>query len=301
MIEYVLTRLTLDNTHDVPLTAEEFANVRTAHQFVMAGLGVEEKYNLVLANFEELEGEMLRLTLRHALYWDFDWSTFVDDAHGLNRRLVNLLSTGRLYRDHVLRTTSTIYGRASSELPAVKRRIAEELDSRLGYRTMEELRNHAQHRELPIAEIGFPGIRVDGGAEKHVENISIRLDAVKLRDGGFDAAILAELAVDDQGGSELKPLIREYVAGIGQIHDAVRKLMTKGVSSGETVVLEMISRYKAQVPPGTSLVGLYAISREGEKLLRRLPLFEDPMKRRARLVQRNSTGTDKLRFIVTSE
>ena len=106
-MEYQLTRLTRDNTHDVPLTLDEFTAIRTAHRFVMVGLGVEEKYNLVLGNFEEMEGEMLRLTLRHALYQDLlHWSTFVDEAHVLNRRLVNLLSTGRLYRDHVLHTMS---------------------------------------------------------------------------------------------------------------------------------------------------------------------------------------------------
>jgi hypothetical protein len=178
--------------------------------------------------------------------------------------------------------------------------MSKEYDSRLGYRAMEELRDHVQHRELPIAEIGFPGIRVVG--EDSVENISIRLDARKLRDDKtFKASILAELRIDDHGGCELKPLIRDYVTGIGQVHDAVRNLMAKDVLSSEAFVLEMISRYKAGAPTDASLVGLYAIADEGAKLVERLPLFDDPMKRRARLMQRNSTGTEKLRFIVTSE
>jgi hypothetical protein len=300
-MEYELTRLTHDDSPAVSITAAEFEEIRRAGRNLGKALAIEETYHLVLENFQELEVEMLRLTLRRALRVDFEWTAMMEDLHLLDRRLVNLLSTARLYLDSTRNTVGTMYGKNSSHFASVSAATSEQYDSRLGYRVMEALRNHIQHCGLAIAFISFDGEWPRNDSDERAfrrRTLMMRVDPLRLEeDDTFKPSVIAEMKANS-AACDLKPLVRDYITGIGQVHGRVREMLAADLPAWETVVRDTIARYlkhKGAKPPG-----LMAIAYEDNVLREHVPLFEEPMKRRVWLAKRNPTGPRMLDFIVTS-
>lgn len=118
-------------------------------------MAVEERLDLVLGNYEELEQELLNASLSEALYDDPDdpWNASMGMMQRFARRLANLLTTTRAYCDQLPHAMNALYGHDSSQSAAVKAFFHGEYDTVLGYRVCEALRNYVQHRGSPIHEM----------------------------------------------------------------------------------------------------------------------------------------------------
>jgi hypothetical protein len=213
------------------MAPEEFEHLKRARRGFMVLREIEEKLDLVLENFAEYEQELLSLTLRRTLFWDLSWSSFVNDINLINRRLANLLTTGRLYLDQVKGDIHSIYNRDGPVSQGLNKRLAEVYDAKFGYRVMEALRNHMQHRGLPITGVNYPTKREgSSGARRLRWRIAPYLDVDVLRGNeGFKKSILKELEI--RGPKVvIIPLVREYVEGIGCVHDYLREATSKDLS-----------------------------------------------------------------------
>jgi 5-keto 4-deoxyuronate isomerase len=149
-MRYELTKLITSCNHHVEISHEYFETLKSKKEFLIEALFVEEKFNLVLENYSEFELELLGNSVRNMLFHDFEWSSGVNDIHSINRRIINLLTTCRLYMDQVCHNIHTIYGSGSAQAIAFKTQSSNEYDSVFGYRVMEAMRNYVQHRGLPI-------------------------------------------------------------------------------------------------------------------------------------------------------
>jgi hypothetical protein len=212
------------------MSPEEFERLKKARRGFMVLREIEEKLDLVLENFAEYEQELLSLTLRRTLFWDLSWSSFVSDINLINRRLANLLTTGRLYLDQVKHDIHSIYNRDDLVFQGLDKKLADVYDTKFGYRVMEALRNHIQHRGLPITGVNYPNKRVgSSGARRLRWRIAPYLDVDVLRNEGFKRAVLKEL--ETLGPKVVViPLVREYVEGIGCVHDYLREATSKDLS-----------------------------------------------------------------------
>jgi len=145
-----LRRDVLGSKHFLPISEEVFKSVRDARARSIRAVEIEEKLDMVLQNYIEYEHELLQITLRNALFATGGWFEFRDIIHDINRRLANLLSTTRLYLDHLRHDAGPLFDAAGSDAKALSAITSEEYDGRLGYRVMEALRNYVQHRGLPL-------------------------------------------------------------------------------------------------------------------------------------------------------
>jgi hypothetical protein len=209
------------------ITEELFNDVRAANTGLITVLGLEEKFDFILANYTEYEGELLRIALDKMVWGERDWSTYRQAKHTVNRRIVNLLSTSRLYIDQVHHDVTGISG--PDAVASVRAAASAEYDSRLEYRVMEALRNHVQHRDVPVHELTLP-LLIDADTDPITLRHSVAplLDARRLAaDTGFKASVLRELR--ERGDTvPLTPFIREYLASLSRVHAVVRRV-TDGV------------------------------------------------------------------------
>ena len=139
----------------VAISKEDFEAIREAKAGVVRMMLIEEKIDLLLDNYVEYEGELLQLALRSAVLEEYGWSDFRAAVQRFNRRLANLLTTCRLYLDQVRHDLSGFNDPTLSE--AFKTLKSAEYDGRLGYATLEALRNYYQHRGLPVSGLSYPG------------------------------------------------------------------------------------------------------------------------------------------------
>ena len=150
----------------IELTADQHSQAATARDALVAMIGVEQKFDLLLENHAEYERELLGLALDRSLHLAaLQWQGSQGDIAVVARRLANLLSAGRLYIDQVKHDLRSTFGPAHDVTEATKRQFSQEYDARLGYRVMEALRNVMQHRILPVHQLGYSSDVLGGPGE----------------------------------------------------------------------------------------------------------------------------------------
>lgn len=288
MPEYGIGRLVLASNTFLPISQGEFEQVLTAKSALLEALATEEAFDLLLANFVEFEREMLDLALGNMVYADRGWQASMDQIQGLNRRLLNLLSAGRLYLDHLPQHVAGILGKDSPGWQAIDTVRREQYATLLGYRVMEGLRNYIQHRSLPIRAVthNMRPIEVENEGYQVRNVLTPLLELDHLEEGGaLKKSVLEELRPLGRQ-VDIKPLVREYVQGLGAIHQRLRAEVVEAVEHAATVFNAVAERWKAGDEPGD--IGLAVIERKEDGThSRSAQVFSDPITRHASLIRKN--------------
>jgi len=288
----------------VAIDAAEFHAIRDAKRRLMFGMGLEEKLDLVLENYSELERDLLNMALEHSIFQGKIDSLLDGGTHLVNRRIAKLLTTARLYLDQVLHNVSEIYGKNSESYDSIKKATNEEYDSVLGYRVMEALRNHAQHRSLPTHGISFPVNRDESSDPPNIRfRVVPSVDVAALEDDPkFKKQVLEELlAIADKNNFvNLMPFVRQYAESLGRIHEKVRDVTATNLGAAD----ELIATYreKAANAFGPNLAGLIAVECDEQGVHEdREHLIDRPTKRRKDIARKNQrVGSISSRYISSS-
>lgn len=167
---------------------------------------------------------------------------------------------------------------------------------------MDALRNHAQHRSLPIH-----GMKFQSTKDRAYEPARIRFSVEPLvnvatleDDPEFNKTALSELQAisNSQNYSNLLPFVREYAEALGRIHLMVRD-MTRANFKLDDELIENFST-RAQKKLDTKLA-LAAVAFDAEGLVRNREYLTDrPTKRRQDLEKKNRHLDSRARRYVSS-
>jgi hypothetical protein len=237
-VSYALYAWTKQGRRDVPFSREQFEAVEIARERLLFGLVFEQRIDLALENFAELEKCILDMALRNALFRGESDERLRRGRHVVNRYLANFMSSGKLYVDQTSHALSDLFGKKSAERSDFLTATNAEYDNCFGYRVFEALRNYSQHRGLPTHSLTFSSKHEEEeGNSTRIRNVvSFGLKPESLReDGKFKAAILEELdtKVDKNGVVELMPLARDYVSGLARVHKASRERIKAWISEAD--------------------------------------------------------------------
>lgn len=286
----------------VDLTYEDFRRIKKTVEDLPVFVGIEEKFDLVLANYFEYERSLLDLTLHQLVYRKPDWQSYRSDFNLVNRRVVNLLTATRLYTDHISHDISGLLGKDSEIASWFQRELAKEYDSKLPYRTMEALRNVVQHSSLPVHRLGYPMSWENMDLPSSALRFAIvpSLEIRRLEGSKFKSAVLKELEANDarkpskdksKGLVLLTPLVREYIEGLARVHEDLRKQISENVAAAEATLLDVQKRALEVIgnePPG--LPGLSIVAEKELGLwVERIPIFLDLLEYRQALLKKNSS------------
>ena len=133
----------------IQISEAEFAAIKNAKKMVGHALALEEKMDMLLNALVEFEQDTLNLALRGAVFHEYSWSGYRDHTRLMNRRILNLLAAGYLYVEQAPKDIVAIGGRRLLQ----QFRTAVDAASRAtapGFRIMNEIRRHIQHRGIPI-------------------------------------------------------------------------------------------------------------------------------------------------------
>jgi hypothetical protein len=243
-MKYSISRDVLSLSGEIPLTPEEYATIRKAKRQQIVFLGIEETFDLVLENYAEYERDLYDVAFHHLLYRDLDWIVLQGHRALVNRRLLNLLSAARLYLDQISHDLTTLYDHGSAVAVAVDDARTQQYETKLGYRAMEELRNYVQHRNLPIHGLRYPA-QVE---EPLTASSKIRYGIVPFlntahleEDKKIKRRIVNELK---KRGTNVPvtPLVREYVEGLGAVHEVVRSQTKANVERADETIASVQER-----------------------------------------------------------
>jgi hypothetical protein len=187
---------------------------------------LEESYDVLLQNAVEMETAVAH----QAAYQRANVSSFPDEVdlevRLLNRLLINFLASARAFVDSVQASLNRVDGPLRDKCGDLKTFFSEQFDDVFSYRLMEALRNHSQHRALPILQ-NLTTIRNwrSRGESMAMLSVSpqIERDALinnhKIRRKTRD-----EIAQGCEAMIDLMPHLAEYVRCFGKIVDKARRL-----------------------------------------------------------------------------
>jgi len=240
------------------ISESRFQEIRSAKQTCLLAVELAEKINLLIDNYYELEVELLRLAEGQRIWPKREHVQAMQERLLLDRRIINLLTSCRLYLDHSLHTASSLFGEGAPEYIAAKKRVCERYDDIFGFRFMEALRNHVQHRGLLVDTIGYWYSRVTQNDQNFLlYTVEPRLELSSLEeDPKFKRAILDE--AKEQGNTiDLRQPIREYVECIWFLHRSLQSVIDERFRDRFALYRSIVEQYLQSASP--TLYSVHAV------------------------------------------
>jgi hypothetical protein len=302
-MRYGITRMVLGFSGFIELSQEEYESIKVARNSLFQALFLEEKFDLVTENYLEYEVELLSSSARQMLSQNLDYYELHSRRGLISRRIVNLLTTCRLYLDQSIHHLGNIYRADHSKINKIREEKSNQYDTYFGYRVMEALRNYVQHRGFPIHSVRYNEQLVEQtSGSKIMVGITplIKVSAIE-EDKEFKKSVLEEMK---KRGDELdiKPLMREYIECLGRIQAKARSLLRNDVLRWEEAVFRAMDLYKDTYGSDASLAGLaVAVEADDGTLPESTTIFKEFIERRRELEGKNSLLESLSSCYLTSE
>lgn len=223
---------------EIAISTDRYEEITHAQEKIIIGLQFEEKLDLLLENYVEWEAALLTLAQRYIVWPGRSHDEAMDERLELDRRLVNLLTACRLYLDQAGHTLSQFFGPRSAQEASIDKSKSTFYDNVFGYRFMEAIRNHIQHRALPIAETQYWHSADDRPDLGRVEVVVI--PCVNVADLKSDPKFKPQIIEELKGRTpmlDLRGPVREYVSCLMELHETMRGLL-------DAVVVGALDVYK---------------------------------------------------------
>lgn len=242
---FFLMRLFIGSRLQIPIDAEAAARLKAAMDDLHELVDVEQKFDIVMENFLELETEMTTRLLKQAYRSDHSSQEFYADKLAFNRRILNVLTATRLYVDQAMHHIGVFFPKDAEKKAELKALFSHEYDSVPAYRVMDALRNFAQHRGLPLQGMTYKSSWIDMDDEEAYlqHNVALNLILADLDgEGGLKKSVLKELQA--QGGKiDVKKMVREYVEALARVHVAFRQILEPRIAAAEALIAETMEQY----------------------------------------------------------
>ena len=233
-----------------------FNTLKQARLCLSAALAIEEKYELLISNYLDLEKECLNVTSDSMVRRSKDYSDFFEIRLAFNRRVVNLLTSTKLYIDQIQQHVNSCFPDRSDIGSNVKSFFSDEYDKFFEYRFMEALRNYVQHRGLAVHSTSLDSKWTSQEEDAKLE-FKTRLFTHKTEVDG-DKAFKREVLKEMPEKVDLLYAARVYVGLISKIHCEIRNLVAPASEYSRHKISEAINEYESS--NGEKLVGLNVIS-----------------------------------------
>ncbi len=273
VVGYVLTRHVLGKSGRIDISQSEYDAFGKAVEFLGHLIDAEEKFATFIDNYYELEQALLSEALSTLVFFELDGASMQTARTLISRRIINLLTSARLYIDSLPQHANELLSAQSDALQKVLKAPSEAYDSSLGYRVMEALRNYSQHEALPVHNWSTSASR-DMSQDPPLLMYSVKpaLDIERLENAKkFKVSVLKELKAL-RVKLELKPFIREYVQGIGSVQHTLRAETKVALESWRKLIRDARETYSKKFAPD-HILGLCALPVDERGLSAGEPVF----------------------------
>lgn len=302
-MKYLLTRRVLGNSTSIEITKHEYMKINTVKINLLEILYIEEKFDIFIDNYLEFELDLLNYATLHMVRGIKTRAELKRGLNQISRRIINFLSTGRLYLDQSVYHLSNILSIKLNTIEEIKKEKAKQYEQCLGYRVMDALRNYVQHRGYPIENLTYT-CKLVGKVpnEKLLYSITPYIQVQKLeKDNKFKKEVLKDIKPLGEK-IDLKLFIREYVEALWNIHAKVRELLKSDILDWEKLFLSTIDKFKNRNSKIRSIVGLSAVKQnENGAYKDSIEIDKYIIEYRQKLQRKNSTFTNLSKRYATNE
>ncbi len=305
IMKFGISKLVMGFDGFLEIEEVEYTLAKTARQNLLEILFLEEKFDLVTENFYEYETELLSIASRMMIFSNDDHVSMSRERNLISRRIVNLLTAGRMYTNQCIQHMERMYGADSDNLTTLKNHISFQYDNSLGYRVIEALRNHVQHRGFPIHSMKFSHKWVDIDTDSQLLHRAIPEIGIQelAEDGDFKKSVLNELKeIQHNDWVDARPLIREYTECICKIHEKIREAVRPDLMEWERDLDIIIAKFQNEFGKEVPLAGLIIVSaKNDDQWIETKTIHKGAVERRQALEQKNSRFVNLHKRVASNE
>jgi hypothetical protein len=270
-MKYVLGKEAIGDEPAIEISKGYYESCKRSKTILSACLAIEENYEILVSNYFEWEKQILDTTVMSMLREHVGYSDFLEVQLALNIRLVNLLTSARLYVDQLRQHITECHPHRRTSEEFIKSILAREYDENPAYRFMEELRNYVQHRGLPVHWTSFNMSWTSLGEHGLLEySMDLAVKKVLLKeDKKFKKKVIEEASEK----VDLKLASRSYIESLSKVHHAVREQIQDSVQKAR-LTLEGAHNEYSKIYSG-SLLGLCICITNGSRVVEMIPLLLD--------------------------
>jgi hypothetical protein len=280
-MRYHLASQLINPTPQVDLTEEGFLKIKEAKKILRAALDIEDKYDLIISAYVDLEKDVLALTTENMVRFSSSYESFHETRTLVNRRLITILTAARLYLEKLPSTAVKCTNNQSTatEIDSFK---SCEYGLHFEYRFMEALRNSVQHSNLPVHSVshGFKRIEAETGTNQYKSSYMANKSEF-ASDKNFKRTVFNELPEK----IDLLFATRVYIASLSNIHIQTRALIKDSVDDARTIIEDQIIVYSEAI--NQNVFALEAIKKSEAEIVESIPIMIDWDDVRISLVKKN--------------
>ena len=236
--KYFVAIFAMGNYPEIAIDREKFDELKKAKENLSELFAFEEKYELLLSNYLELEKENLIVTAETMIERNQAYEKFFSIRLLFNQRIVNLLSTARLYLDQIHQHIHP-FMLISVDVKAL---LSTEYDNNFEYRFMEALRNYVQHRGLAVhstnLESRWTSLDTNGEMQFKTQIFTNKNEVEK--DNAFKKSVSNEMP----DKVDLMFASRSYIESISKVHCAIRDHLKEIAIKERNIISDVMDEYK---------------------------------------------------------
>lgn len=225
----------------VEISEGEFQNAKKAKECLFPALFIEEQLDLILKNYADFDVTLYTIALKSVMYFPGGWKETIEDILLVNSKLINLLSTCRMYLDTAPQKLHAIYGNHHQSARDFVQATHHEYDNHLGYRFCSAMRNYTQHNDLPVHGLLLDG-KWNASVTKCEHFIAVYTNISELEGTPFKTTVREELKAAYDDRLDIKPFIRTFVVCIGRINEVIRKQLDPDIGRWEKWIKSVVDK-----------------------------------------------------------
>ena len=243
------------NYPEIKIDENNFELLKSSKKILDEAIALEEKFEILITNYLELEKEFINIAVSEMVRYTNEYREFFVITLMLNVRIINLLTSVRLYIDTLASHLSICSSSVADIKGQTKKLFEKEYDDNFEYRFMETFRNHVQHSGIPVHYTSVGSYCTDLDKDKGLKEYSLYYSARKeklISSKSFKRSVLKEMPDE----VNLCNAIRKYIESISSIHEQARKMINCNIAEARRVFEEAITSYKSEYDG--SIIGLKA-------------------------------------------
>tara|TARA_R110000787_G_scaffold181039_1_gene293187 strand:+ start:443 stop:1360 length:918 start_codon:yes stop_codon:yes gene_type:complete len=294
--KYFLKIAAIGRFPELEIDQERFSQLKTSRPVLSHALAIEEKYEIIISNFLELEREATNASISEMVRNHTEYKDFFDVRLALNIRLVNLLTSVRLYTDQLSSHICSCSPHEENAKTEIKGIFSTEYDSSFDYRFMEALRNYVQHSGIPVHRISTDAkwTELEDGLLEYSLFFGTQRKELLL-DGDFKKRVLNEMPDE----VDLRSATRSYIEAISRIHKQAREKIKEIVDTSRLYLDRAIRDY--MVICENEPIGLYAYEYQDTEKIDEVLILTKWDDVRRELIKRNGELVNLRKRYVSSQ
>lgn len=281
----------------LPIDHQRFSLLKASKATLTEALEFEEEYEIMISNYVDLEKESLNALISYGVLKHRGHADLFDSRLALNRRLLNLLTSVRLYSDRLASHCCACLPEDTRIKERVESLRVTEYERNFDYRFMDALRNYIQHYGTAIHSTMF-GERlappIINGLVEFYSSFSAE-KKVLASDPHFKKQVLDEMP----DKVDLISASRGYIESLSSIHINVRQMTTKSVNEARSRIQTAIDDYRAVYKGDFLILRAYVFDDETE--IDEISLFLNSDDIRIHLQERNKQLENLKKSYVTGQ